>query len=1307
MKILLRRGFAFLALSLSLLVGFSMPLTESVSALAAPIASKDGVSDVITEASVISNRFPTQQHRLDNSVLSDDEGTVLGDVEDESDPSDADALDPAPVSPAPLEPELVEPPLFEDLPVLDDSISDDASDGISESENDEQSDDGAETDMDAESAPSKAQSGPEVQRIVPSENFCRHNTYFSLDRISGTRTSTGSLRIRQVTYNPSTFAITPATVAIPSGTSNITLPANGSVNSLGVTEDGIFYFTAQRQYTTGFWPVARTVQAYDVYKYELNSYNHGNSTSAGTLTRVVTEGANASDATLVAGAVDPITGDFFFGFYEAGTGTNGRVQLHLYRHAKGTNTANKVGVFRTATGQNYNESAGNGDFAFNGDGDLIFIASGTANAMTGTVTSAQLQTAISNSNPTTLYNIPTSQISIHNGTVGGTAFNGIAFTSGGQLIVEQGNQNRIKRGIDFSNLTGSATSLTGTVGTLVDLASCHTPPVFKLQKDVQGRYNPNDQFTLEAQWHQTETSAKTSLGTVTTTGAADGIQAEVVGPKPVESGIWYTVAETAGNSGTNLNNYEKTLSCDFNGTNVPVTPTTAGSQTSFRFQYPAVTSTQGGSLTCTFKNSELKPRLETAKSSDPISGTAVENNEVINYTLKFDNSTGTAPATVDHTDWLADVLDDAYFVDAAGNQVLAPVITSSAGLTADWDASNQRINITGTVPTQQDSTLTFKVKVKENSADREASGDPLQGYLLRNYLTPSSVTTPPATCDDTTNMCTEHPVEAWTFEKTSLPVSGASLHKGGNAHYKLAATKMNSAADIEELTFTDDLTQVFKSAGWAPNAAVPGGALPRGVYFFNEQGDTLDQSGNLTATQPAPAYDANEVAPPTLQSGSWILQKTVNMPANAIRAELWFAVQAGETPEGIPAVLGIQDGDPQQPISQPSSGWAFVNYATASAKKTNNAPFIANQCDTATGTADGWWLPDTSADPRLGLDAADASVPAACQVAHKLDANYFTIRKDAAGVGENLDRNSTYGTDTTGLWNMVGHEFEIRDNENGQPSSNQSKYLCRTEYNPGPANGPSNWNGIFITGGTLDAGINSPTLAAIKAWNNENPLNEIPECAIAYPQAGPGGQTGRWKIENLPEADRDFPNTTNATATGDYWLIETKAPTHQISLDGLTTRPVPGTQLLADPVPFKIWPLADGGLWPPVGGQSINEQSRSGRGQLDIASSGDFGAAESNNYTERCLPGGTVGSRPAACVNPTGYLMIVKDSVPMKLPLSGGFGTEAYLLGGSLALTMAFTAAFMWRRTHTPAPVRGRYAASAANVTRGSHKKDE
>lgn len=993
-----------------------------------------------------------------------------------------------------------------------------------------------------------------------------------------------------------------------------------------------------------------------------------------------TNDISSSGFALIAGGVS-LDGTYYAGGFANGNTSGTGYEAGQFRlwglNATGTGMESKGYLKTRVQGTGYD----NGDLAFDAQGNMYVVRSTGSQVMIVRVSASDLATATSTSALDVEVVLDWTSLS--------AAVNGVAFDARGRLYLGTDTNLYYVTLPKPSGLTQvTVSNYSGT-----DLASCGYPPTVTLKKDIpNGRAVTGDQFGLEMRYGATLASDNSTLtggtslgsGVVQTTGATSGVQPKQVGPIPVTVGQAIQFQETFVQGALRVN-YASGYVCELNG--AAFSPAISGSTTAGQLTIPNVAAgEQASEIVCTFRNTFLTA----TKTASPTSGTAVNEGEIVTYTLTFDNTAGLGPAVVNYRDFLGDVLDDAFFVNGSGaaTSPQAPHVTVTNGLEyeagTDWSAANKWINVRGTVPAGQIGTLSFPVKVYPNThnAEERESSKTTQGYFLRNKLVKGTPTTPPTACEP--GMCTEHPVSAWTFEKTSLPADGASLHKGGNAHYRLAATKMNSSADLQTVTFTDDLTHVFKTAGWAPNAAVPGGALPRGIYLFDKDNKTLDPAGAITATQPAPAYDASQVGPPTQDgSGNWILTNTVTMPTNAMRAELWFAVQAGETPVGVPATLGLPNNQPPPTMIDPASGWAFVNYATASGTKSGEELFVANQCDTTTGGEAGWWLADTAIDPRNGASAADPDVPEACQVMHKLSANYFTIRKDAAGAGENLPVLPTvYGSDTTGLWNMIGHEFEIRDDNNGAPSTHQSKYLCRTEYNPGTPGGTSAWTGNFITGGTLDSGLGSPTLAAIKAWNNAqaDPDDYLPECAIAYPQQHAGGQTGRWKVENLPEQGAF--TGTHDQASGQYWLIETKAPNKQISLNGLLTRDVPGVQLLAEPMPFKVWPLTDGTNWPSIDGQSQDEQARTGRGQLDVSLSGSFGSGPpaTGEYVKRCLPGGNVGSRPTACVNPTGYLMIVKDPAPKALPLTGGQLLGVLTVGGALVLLLAFGGTIWWRR---------------------------
>ncbi|KAB1661105.1 hypothetical protein F8O07_03880 [Pseudoclavibacter sp. CFCC 13796] len=809
-----------------------------------------------------------------------------------------------------------------------------------------------------------------------------------------------------------------------------------------------------------------------------------------------------------------------------------------------------------------------------------------------------------------------------------------------------------------------------TPGQYISCVVTYTPPYLTLVKSV----NANG----------TAASDPASAWTLTATGASTvaGVKSGAKLPLAVGS---YALTESLANPAWQYG---------YDWTNLVCTPTAATTTTDSSTGTTTVATanlnvTANSANTCTFTNTARQPKLLVSKSADPVTGTTVDasvdgTDSVVKYKLTFDNRNGTYQGAVDHIDHLRDVLDDATFNAGSvrvsdGSESDYPAqsmedsglswVTNNTDQQSDgtnYADLNPTLAVSGQVPRGQMRTVWFTVTVKQNSADvvnREAEQAPLQGYLLRNYVTPrldtnGNTVVPPATCVQPTDTatpstCAEHPIKAWSFSKTSLPVDGARLHKGGNVHYRLAATKLSPETTINGLQLTDDMTQVFKTAGWAPNAAVPGGARSRGIYFFDSVGNSLNADGaiNGTSTAPVAAYAGDAGVPaPTYDSstGRWILKTTtVDVPANAVSAEAWFAVQLAESPVGIPTTWS----------STPQSGSKFVNYAAATSATLS--PVI---CGT---------LPDVSISPSAD-DPAYEDFPAQCRVTHELRDNFFTIRKDASGVGEDLERNGAWGTDPTGLWNMVGHEFDIQDDVSGSPSGTSSAKLCRSDYNPGTG-ATSAWDGTFTdTGGTPDWGQASPTLQAIKDWNNSHGTDQqLPLCGLLYAQPeGSGGQTGRWRSENLSE--------------GDYWLIETKAPNEQVSLDGTQRRSVDGVQLLSEPIAFKIWPDADGDPIPVPGNEG---QAQKGRGQLDIKNADD-------SLVGRCLPGADVGDRPVACVNPTGYLMIVKDTVPARLPLTGGQWLIVTLVGGAVVLGGGLGGALWWRRRHvhyTPAMNSGRH----------------
>lgn len=183
------------------------------------------------------------------------------------------------------------------------------------------------------------------------------------------------------------------------------------------------------------------------------------------------------------------------------------------------------------------------------------------------------------------------------------------------------------------------------------------------------------------------------------------------------------------------------------------------------------------------------PLVVASKSSDPAPGTTVQAGDEVTYTLTFVNE-GEATGPVDHTDDLADVLDDATLVTdpaASDGTLVASAVTDGS------------FTVTGSLAPGQSVTVSYTVSVDPDGQ----RGD----NLLGNVLAPTGTTDPQ--CEDDAVSCTEHPVAQLVSWKSVEP-DATPVVAGTVLTYTLFFE--NVGRGVGQVDHVDDLTHVLDDA---------------------------------------------------------------------------------------------------------------------------------------------------------------------------------------------------------------------------------------------------------------------------------------------------------------------------------------------------------------------------------------------------------------------------------------------------------------------------------------------------------------
>jgi hypothetical protein len=281
--------------------------------------------------------------------------------------------------------------------------------------------------------------------------------------------------------------------------------------------------------------------------------------STGTVTTIAV--TTAKSQTLLAGAVNPATGTFYFAGY-TGTGTSAVLDLYGV-----TSTGTYLGLVATAPTPN----ASTGDITFDGAGDLYILGGGSTPENIYSVS-----TTIPNTTETTPVSLTTKTLASIS-TSGN--YYGISIDPNGYLYALNASTPSLTPINLNTGAVGTPVTLTGT-GTsgLTDSGSCAFNGTLTVAKNIVGRANSGDQFTVTA------ATGSTTLDTGTTSGSTTGLQtgsAAEAGPVVGNAGASYTVSESAAGT-TNLNDYASSYVCLDSGntaTSVTSTNVATGSKT--------------------------------------------------------------------------------------------------------------------------------------------------------------------------------------------------------------------------------------------------------------------------------------------------------------------------------------------------------------------------------------------------------------------------------------------------------------------------------------------------------------------------------------------------------------------------------------------------------------------------------------------------------------------------------------------------------------------------------------------------------
>lgn len=215
--------------------------------------------------------------------------------------------------------------------------------------------------------------------------------------------------------------------------------------------------------------------------------------------------------------------------------------------------------------------------------------------------------------------------------------------------------------------------------------------------------------------------------------------------------------------------------------------------------------------------------VSVVKSSDPETGTSVQEGDTIDYTLTFTND-GIVAGAVDITDHLGGVLDDATLTTA-------PVVSPEDALTAA--VGDGVISVTGDLPAGETVTVTYGVTVLPDGERGDNAIDNLVAWS--DDVDPE--------CGVGGAVCTAHPVGEIVPSKSVNPASGTYVSADSTLTYTLAFENVGTGG--ADFSYVDHLAGVLDDADLVGGITIENGAVAE------RSGDRLLVSGDVAPGETA------------------------------------------------------------------------------------------------------------------------------------------------------------------------------------------------------------------------------------------------------------------------------------------------------------------------------------------------------------------------------------------------------------------------------------------------------------------------